>query len=282
MKSRRTADDFRRDMEAKAHTTPGDAERKATIDANAREALKRIKGNATLEDWRSIGEKLQVITEEEMDRLGLDAWDPDNKKLTRGITARMDAWEREVNPNEAPMSKSERWALRTFVTDPKYSNWHVTLPGPQRRRMNAPGAIINAYNRAFPDPNKPKKERKVADALSPALTAKNKEIEQLKAREAELEEELTAARVQGATGSEAAPRDLDAARTAYVRLVIQTFGGDKKAIKAEGKRLAKASADLLYETIKAGSLASPKSRKRKTKGRVLGHIPGIGDITMED
>jgi hypothetical protein len=41
MRTRRTADDFRRDMEAKLHTTPGDIEREQRIDANAREALRR-------------------------------------------------------------------------------------------------------------------------------------------------------------------------------------------------------------------------------------------------
>jgi hypothetical protein len=163
----------------------------------------------------------------------------------------MDAWEREVNPNEAPMSKSERWALRTFVTDPKYSNWHVILPGPQRRRLNAPGAIINAYNRAFPDLNKPKKERKVSDALSPALTTKNKEIEQLKARTVELEEELAAAR-EPAAKDEAAPSDRTQFATQTVDLdeLRRKLGPILKALQTEGaKKHAALIAPILIQTI---------------------------------
>jgi hypothetical protein len=195
------------------------------------------------------------------------------------------------------MSKSERWALRTFVTDPKYSNWHVTLPGPQRRRLNAPGAIINAHNRAFPDPKKvaEREERrekelreKERQGLSPTLTPK--EIEQLQARTAELEEELTAARAKGATEKTTAPRSLDAARAAYVRFVAQACCANQKALKAEQKQLnAELQKHLNAEPIsstregqqpkrKTGTKTKTKTKTKTTKGRVIARVPGIGDI----
>jgi len=56
MITRRTADDFVRDMRAKQHTTPGDSERKQRIDANTREALCRPQERArpTKIDTRSV------------------------------------------------------------------------------------------------------------------------------------------------------------------------------------------------------------------------------------
>ena len=56
MITRRTADDFVRDMRAKQHTTPGDSERKQRIDAKAREAPCRPQERArpTKIDTRSV------------------------------------------------------------------------------------------------------------------------------------------------------------------------------------------------------------------------------------
>src|SRR6516165_8793246 len=216
-KIRRTADDFVRDMKARHDTTPGDAERKERIDANAREALRRLKSGQTYEDWRAVGQKMMVITEEVMNELALDEWDPDNKQLTREFTRRFEGWEASVS-NAKPISKQERWALRELMTNPDYHAFYTTeLAGPEQRKTNHPNKIIEKYKRKHPDPNKPKKERKVSDALSPALTAKNKEIEQLKARDLEWEEEckqlkteLTAVREQRAAAKEeAAPTSLD-------------------------------------------------------------------------
>jgi hypothetical protein len=287
-KARRTADDFVRDMKVKHDTTPGDAERKERIDANAREALRRLKSGQTYEDWRAVGQKMMVITEEVMNELALNEWDKDNKQLTREFTRRFEGWEASVS-NAKPISKQERWALRELMTDPKYHAFYTTeLVGPEQRKTNHPNKIIEKYNRKYPDPAKVKereerrqkelREKERQGLLAPTLSPK--EIEQLQARTAELEEELAAARKPAA--KETVPRNLEAARAAYLRLVIQVFGADKKAIKAEGKCASAELASLLRETIKAGSLPPTKTRKRKTKGRVLGHIPGIGNMVIED
>jgi hypothetical protein len=294
--TRRTADDFRRDMEQRkaadpeidepvTRTSPADEDRKAIIDRQAAESLLRLNSDFTLNDWRNVWEKLRLVTEEVMDSQGLVEYDPDSKRLVREITKRMDDWERSKS-NRRPMSKSERWAMREYFGNPKYEQWlnEKEMSGARRRRMNSPGSVINAYKRDYPDPNKPKRERKVSEVLSPAFTAKNKLLDEKDERIKELEQELTAARAKGATEKTAAPRNLDAARAAYVRLVVQAFGADKKAIKDESKRLAKASVDLLYEMIKAGSLKPPtlksktKTKTKTTKGRVIAHVPGIGNI----
>ena len=88
-----------------------------------------------------------------------------------------------VGSNAKPLTKQERWALREIMTEPKYNTWYSTeVLGPQQRKLNHPNAIINAYKRKHPDANKqPRPPRQPSPALSPALSAKNKEIEQLRA-----------------------------------------------------------------------------------------------------
>ena len=266
-KTRRTSDDFIRDMKARHDTTPGDAERKERIDANAREALRRLKSGQTYEDWRAVGQQMMVITEEVMNELALDEWDKDNKQLTREFTRRFEGWEASVS-NAKPISKQERWALRELMTDPKYHAFYTTeLPGPEQRKTNHPNKIIEKYNRKYPDPNKPKKERKPSDLLSPALTAKNNEIEQLKHRNTELEEDLTAARNGAASAEGAAPTTLEQARTAYIQFVIKVCGMNKKAVKAEGKRASAELAKLLRAGIEAGSVKSPTVKSGKKSKR---------------
>lgn len=152
------------------HTTPGDAERKAVIATNAAQALQRLKSNQTYEDWRQVGAQLLIITEETLNDLGLGAWDKDDKKLVREFTQRFEQWERTVGDNAKPLSKQERWALRTLMTEPKYHAWYTTLPGPKQRDMNHPNAIINAYKRRHPEPKAPGQERrKTAKELQAAF-----------------------------------------------------------------------------------------------------------------
>jgi hypothetical protein len=271
-KQRRDADDFVRDMKAKQqHSTPGDLERKERIDANAREALRRLKSGQTYEDWRAVGQKMMVITEEVMNELALNEWDPDNKQLTREFTRRFEGWEASVS-NAKPISKQERWALRELMTDPKYHTFYTTeLVGPEQRKTNHPNKIIEKYKRKHPDPNKPNRERKKpSDVLSPALAEKKERIK-------ELEEELAAARE-----GQPPPMSLKQTRSAYSSLIVQFYGADQEALKAEIEQLSTAVSNLLRfrDTSKvASSIEAPKSRKRKTKtGRVIARVPGIGDI----
>jgi hypothetical protein len=134
-------------LRRKKMTRNGDAERKQRRDQVAREAYTRLKRGQTYEDWRSVGEKLSDITEEVMAEQGLTQWDPNDKKLVREVAGRFEAWERQIS-NEPPMHKSERHNLRELMTNPIYHTWYMTLPGPERRRLNHPTAIIAKYKRA--------------------------------------------------------------------------------------------------------------------------------------
>ena len=197
-KERNDPDKFAAKMKARKAHTPGDQERKQRIAANAAEALRRVKGKQTYEDWRQVGEQLMVITEETLEDLALppDGWSPDNRQLTKEFTRRFEAWERQVS-NDKPLTKQERWALRELMTNPVYHTWYsdpANLTGPERRRLNHPNKIIESYKRKHPDPNKPKGQRQPSVALSPALQGKNKEIEALKERLKEVEEERDLAR----------------------------------------------------------------------------------------
>jgi hypothetical protein len=275
MTKRRDADDFVRDMKTKQqHSTPGDIERKERIAQNAAEALRRIKSGQTYEDWRAIGHQMMVITEEVMNELALDEWDPDNKQLTREFTKRFEGWEATVH-NAKPISKQERWALRELMTNPDYHAFYTTeLVGPEQRKTNHPNKIIEKYKRKHPDPNKPKRERKPSDLLSPALTEKNERIK-------ELEEELASARKT--TPAEA--ETLAALRKQYVtRTTTLTIPERRKELVTLAHRMG-FDIDIKDEPV-AANLAIPGFKKkkpkeapdkRKTKKRTtIGRFSGIG------
>jgi hypothetical protein len=135
--------------------TEADRERKDRLDAAARAAYVRLRRGQTYEDWRTVGGKLMLITEEVLNELGLIGWDPDNKKLVKEVTARFQLWERSTMPegsNDPVLGKDERNKLRVLMTDQKYHDWYMTLPGPQRRKLNYPGAIIAKYKAQHPTP----------------------------------------------------------------------------------------------------------------------------------
>jgi hypothetical protein len=186
---RRSIEDFQRERAARAaRTTPGDEERKARIKAHGLECLRRLHGDQTWEDWMGTGEAMMVITEEALAEVGATEWDPTNKRLVREFNERWDQYERGAGSNYKPLTKQERWALREVVTNPEIGAFRGLLDGPQKRRLNHPNAVINKW-KASTRVKEPK-ERKPSDLLSPALAEKSKVIEQLEARNAELQEEL--------------------------------------------------------------------------------------------
>jgi hypothetical protein len=129
---------------------------RSPIKRSAREALRRLKSGQTYEDWRAVGQQMMVITEEVINELALEEWDPDNKQLTREFTRRFEGWEAGVS-NAKPISKQERWALRELMTDPKYHAFYTTeLAGPEQRKTNHPNKIIEKY------------KRKIGSSASPA------------------------------------------------------------------------------------------------------------------
>src|SRR5438552_6131290 len=118
--------------EPKAHTTPGDEERKRTIKANGIDALRRIHGDHTWEDWLIVGEGLMIITEEACAAVGARAWDKDNKRLVGEFNKRWDEYEAIAGSNQKPLSKQERSALRFVKTNPEVGAFRDGLEGPEK------------------------------------------------------------------------------------------------------------------------------------------------------
>jgi hypothetical protein len=84
-------------LEAGYSKSTDDDDRKRRINADARDALRRLKTDQTVEDWRAVGEQQNIITEEVMSDLGLTQWDPNNRKLVCEVTKRFEDWERSVS-----------------------------------------------------------------------------------------------------------------------------------------------------------------------------------------
>jgi len=192
MKARRTIEDFQRDI-AERRSTPGDEERKQRIKANGLECLRRLHGDQTWEDWEGVAAAMEVITEEAQDAVGTSEWDKDNKRLVREFNSRWDDYEATLGSNHKPLSKQERWAVRTIMITPEIRTWRGLLDGPQKRKLNHPNAVINKW-KAATQTREARAPRQPSPALSPALAARDKKIAELEARNTELGEELTAAR----------------------------------------------------------------------------------------
>jgi hypothetical protein len=227
---RQSIEDYQRARaeQRRQHTTPGDEERKARILTNGRECLRRLHGDQTWEDWMGTGAAMMIITEEALAEIGASEWDKNNKRLVKEFNARWDEYETSTlrpRSNDKPISKQERWALREVMTNPEIGAWRGTLDGPRQRRLNHPNAVVNKW-KANTQTREPKAKRPPSDLLSPALTAKNKEIEQLKARQAELEEELEAAREAGPTAAPTVEATIDA----IVGLTRELAADEKRAI----------------------------------------------------
>jgi hypothetical protein len=193
---RRSVEDFQRERRerkatAQPHTTPGDEERKQVIKQRGLEALRRVKNVQVWDDWTQIGAALMVITEEALAAVGMETWDGDSKPLVKVFNNKWEDYERLAS-NEKPLSRQERSMLRFVMTHPEVGAWHATLPGPQQRRLNHPNAVVNAWKRT--QPREPSAPRRPSPLLSPALAERDRKIEQLEARNAELLEELKAAR----------------------------------------------------------------------------------------
>jgi hypothetical protein len=170
--------------QAAAHTTPGDEEQKRTILANGIEALRRIHGDQTWEDWMTLGAALDVITEDACLGVGAVRWDKDNKRLVKAFNASWEDYERRAGDQKA-LTKQERWALREVRSDPKYGIWRseVGKKDPARmRRMNHPNAVINGYKAAHRaiDPYRPPSPMAQLKRANIELQEEN---EQLKQRE---------------------------------------------------------------------------------------------------
>ena len=175
MKARRTIEDFRRDI-AERRSTPGDEERKQRIKANGLECLRRLHGDQTWEDWEGVAAAMEVITEEAQDAVGTSEWDKDNKRLVREFNSRWDDYEATLGSNHKPLSKQERWAVRTIMITPEIRTWRGLLDGPQKRKLNHPNAVINKW-KAATQTREARVPRQPSPALSPALAARDKKIE---------------------------------------------------------------------------------------------------------
>jgi hypothetical protein len=191
----------RREREAQAsHTTPGDEERKERVKAHGRDCLRRVKGDATWEDWLGIGAAMMDITEEALAEVGVAVWDGNNKRLTKEFTRRWEEYEAsaaEPGSNEKPLSKQERWALREVMTNPEIGIWRAGLDGPNRRKLNHPNRVIDRWKRATQTSDR--EPKKPSPSMSEALKERGKVIAEQDARIKELEEELEGKRDAGAS-----------------------------------------------------------------------------------
>jgi hypothetical protein len=191
---RKSIEDYqreRREQEARApHTTPGDEERKERVREHGRDCLRRVKGDATWEDWLGIGAAMMDITEEALAEVGVAVWDGNNKRLTKAFTQRWEEYEAsaaEPGSNQKPLSKQERWALREVMTNPDIGAWRTTLDGVNRRKLNHPNRVIDRWKSATQ--TRDREPKKPSDTMSKALKERGKVIEQQEARIKELEEE---------------------------------------------------------------------------------------------
>jgi hypothetical protein len=150
-----------------AHGTPGDEERKQRILANGLECLRRLHSDQSWEDWIGTGEAMLIVTENTLAALGFAQWDKDNKPLVKEFNRRWDEYERSAGANYQyqPLSKQERWALREVMTNAEISTWRAALPGPDKRRLNHPNAVINRWKAS-------KRERRPPTPLTPREPAK--------------------------------------------------------------------------------------------------------------
>jgi hypothetical protein len=121
----------------------------STIEGAAREALRRLKNDKTCEDWIAVGEMMMVITAWVMQQVG--CLDRKDRSMLREASRYFEEWDVSVS-NQPPLTKQERWSLREFMTNPEIRAWHAALPAPQRRRLNHPNAIINAWKNVVRGP----------------------------------------------------------------------------------------------------------------------------------
>jgi hypothetical protein len=165
-----------REQAAGPHTTRADEGRKNEIKERGLEALRFIYSNQAWERWIDIGEAMLVITEEAAAVLGVAGWDKDNKPLVKLFNRRWDEYEQRAHndPTHKPLSKQERAMLRFVMEHPEVGAWRATLPGPNKRRLNHPNAVVNAWKRAQPRPREraaaqPQSQPHGASAAKPSV-----------------------------------------------------------------------------------------------------------------
>jgi hypothetical protein len=196
--TRRSYEDFQRDKRERSmllaqRTTPGDEERKQRIKSNGLDCLRRLHGDQTWSDWMGTGEALQVITEEALAALGLSEWHGDNKPLVNRFNKMWEEYEAETGSNYKPITKQERWALRTVMANPEIVAFRARLDGPKQRRLNHPNAVINKW-KASTQTREPKKDK---PTLRDSVASLSEELEASKRHNEDLQhhlEELQAAR----------------------------------------------------------------------------------------
>ena len=182
--------------------------------------MRFIYSNQAWERWIDVGEAMLVITEEACAAVGAERWDKDNKPLVKLFNRKWDEYEQRAHndPSHKPLSKQERAMLRFVMEHPEVGAWRATLPGPHKRRLNHPNAVVNAWKRTQPKPQpEPRPTRQPPP--SPALAARDREIEALKAQVQELE----AARESGKGGADVAHLQAENTR---LKARIAAAGGD--------------------------------------------------------
>jgi hypothetical protein len=173
----------------------------------------------TWEDWMGAGAAMVIITGEALVEVGALKWDPNNKRLAKAFNVRWEDYEASAGKNHKPLSKQERCALREIMGNPDISAWRSTLPGPDKRRLNYPKAVIARFKAQAKAKTTPAENRKPSPQVK------------LKAANIELQEELHRLKKQG-DGNAFSKSDT---AKAIAAAIIGTFDGlSNKTAKVEG------------------------------------------------
>jgi hypothetical protein len=252
-------------------TTPGDVERKQRVLENGLEALRRLKGDQTFEDWTTLGEAMMVITEEALAEGGVEAWDEGNRALAKIFVRKWEDYEGRAASNEKPLTKQERWALRFLMTTPEVRNWRDALPGPQKRRLNHPNAVISKW-KAATQVKKPSGKPTMRDSV----VSLSEENETLKAKVAELEgngprddkaaEKLRAAQTR-IIGLESELDELKQGQESTTKLTVdQHLEMALELLKSEPRKVVLSKVKSFTDSLKR-ALTKGEPREFKRRGR---------------
>jgi hypothetical protein len=157
-----------------------------------RAAWARLKKDKSWTDWLAVGEALLVGRELAMYEAGT------NSPSGKGYAQEFSRWLATNKLDD--MDKSDRSKLFTVMENlSEIEAWRATLTRSQRLKLNHPTTVLRNCQRAtvVPEtkPDRPSKDDVLRD-LDEELHAARGEVERLKARIAELEEENASLREQ--------------------------------------------------------------------------------------
>ncbi|MPZ36607.1 MAG: hypothetical protein GEU95_00860 [Rhizobiales bacterium] len=275
------------------------------ITRTGRAALKRLDSDQNWHDWLAVGEAILIGRQECKEECGLADTNLPAGSWGGAYNRAFGEW---LAKEKLDFDKGDRSRLLEVMDNlPAIETWRMTLTLPERRRLNHPSTVLRKWKAATqpkePREAKPTLRDSVAN-LSEESTAKDREIEALKAHIAELEaaptanqdqyavkllgqiNELTEALAAARTAAPATDDPKDAVgilrRAAGALNLVETWG-EQSPYTPRMKKVAKhirAFRSVLSELESVA--APPKPPKPKRGAKVIGHMAGIGPIVMVD